>query len=93
MYYIYIITNYHNTVLYTGVTNDIKRRMYEHKNGLIDGFSKKYHLKKLVYYDMTTDIKVAIETEKKIKGWLRAKKIDLIVSKNSQWEDLSVLFD
>ena len=93
MYYVYIITNYHNTVLYTGVTNNLQRRMYEHKNKLVDGFSKRYNLKKLVYYDTTTDINLAIEQEKKIKGWIRAKKVALIESINPKWEDLALEFE
>jgi len=92
MYYVYIITNKRNTVLYTGVTNNLIRRMYEHRNELLDGFSKRYHLHKLVYFDTTTDIKEAIAMEKKIKGWVRAKKENLIEDQNPNWEDLSLQF-
>lgn len=66
--------------------------MYEYKNQLIDGFSKRYNLKKLIYYEATTDVNSAIAMEKKIKGWLRVKKIALIESMNPNWEDLSLLF-
>ena len=92
MYYVYIITNKRNTVLYTGVTNNLIRRMYEHRNELLDGFSKRYHLHKLVYFDTTTDIKEAIAMEKKIRGWVRAKKENLIEDQNPNWEDLSLQF-
>jgi len=75
--------------LYTGVTNDLMRRVYEHKNKMIDGFTKKYNITKLVYYEETNDIQVAISREKQIKGWLRGKKIALIESVNPKWNDLS----
>ena len=75
--------------LYTGVTNDLKRRVYEHKNKLINGFTKKYNITKLVYYEATNEVTSAIVREKQIKGWLRRKKIALIESANPQWEDLS----
>ncbi len=87
-YYVYILTNKSKT-LYTGVTNDLVRRVYEHKNKLIDGFTKKYNITKLVFFDETPDINEAIALEKKIKGWTRAKKIALIESKNPQWFDLA----
>lgn len=87
-YYVYIMTNRSKT-LYTGVTNDLMRRVYEHKNKMIDGFTKKYHITKLVYYEETNDIQVAISREKQIKGWLRGKKIALIESVNPKWNDLS----
>ena len=88
-YYTYMITNKTNRVLYTGVTNNLERRMIEHKKGLVDGFSKKYNLTKLVYYEDCSDIKAAIEYEKKIKGWLRAKKNALVEARNPEWKDLS----
>ncbi len=88
-YYVYIITNKRNTVLYTGVTNDLRRRVYEHKEKLVDGFTKKYNITKLVYYEISSNVAAAIAREKKIKGWLRRKKIALIESVNPQWEDLS----
>ena len=87
-YYVYILTNHMGT-LYTGVTNDLERRMYEHREGLGGGFTKKYRVSKLVYYEATSDVKSAIAREKQIKGWLRSKKIDLIESANSSWHDLS----
>ena len=90
IYYVYLLTNWNNKVLYTGVTNDLNRRIFEHKNGLVDGFTKKYNIHKLVYFDSTTDVKVAIEREKQIKGWTRAKKNDLITSINPDWKDLSL---
>ena len=90
MYYVYILTNKNNTVLYTGVTNDLCRRLYEHKNHLNDGFTKRYNLEKLVYFENFTNIKDAIIREKTIKGWTRAKKNVLIDSLNPQWKDLSL---
>ena len=84
----YIMTNRSRT-LYTGVTNDLQRRVYEHKRKLVEGFTKKYNLTILVYYDETSDIQSAIKREKQIKGWLRRKKIELIESVNPYWEDLS----
>ena len=71
MYYVYILTNWNNKVMYVGVTNDLERRLYEHKNKLADGFTKKYNVTKLVYFDYTNDVKSAIEREKQIKGWTR----------------------
>lgn len=90
-YYVYILTNNSGTI-YTGVTNNLERRMYEHKNKLITGFTKKYNLTKLVYYEMTEDVRSAITREKQIKGWLRSKKISLIESVNPEWKDLSEEF-
>jgi len=75
--------------LYTGVTNDLIRRVYEHKNKMVEGFTKKYNIMKLVYFEETSDVQAAIEREKQIKGWLRSKKIALIESKNPEWKDLS----
>ena len=89
MYYVYMLTNKNNNVLYTGITNNLHRRLYEHKNKFIDGFTKKYNVCKLVYYETTNDVNSAIEREKQIKGWTRAKKNALVESKNSQWCDLS----
>ena len=86
--YAYIMTNKSRT-LYTGVTNDLMRRMYEHKNKIIKGFTSKYNIQYLVYYEMTSSIYSAIEREKQIKGWLRAKKIALIESINHACKDLS----
>lgn len=89
MYYVYILTNWSNKVLYTGITNNLERRLYEHKNKLVEGFTKKYNINKLVYFDSTNDVEAAIAREKQIKGWTRDKKNHLIESENSQWNDLS----
>ncbi len=89
MYYVYILTNQYNTVLYTGVTNNLERRLYEHKNKLINGFTKKYNVDKLVYFEQTDNINSAITREKQIKGWIRKKKDELIASINAEWKDLS----
>ena len=88
-YYVYILTNWNNKVLYVGVTNNLLRRASEHKLKMIGGFTKKYNLSKLVYFEEFSYVKDAIAAEKKIKGWLRVKKIKLIESKNPRWEDLS----
>jgi len=87
-YYVYIMTNKRNTVLYTGVTNDLKRRVYEHKGKLVDGFTKKYNITKLVYYEIFQDPENAIMREKQIKAGSRQKKIDLINQMNREWQDL-----
>ena len=87
-YYVYIMTNGGNDVLYVGVTNDIVRRVYEHKNGVADGFTKKYNVNKLVYAEECGDIYAAISREKQIKGWSRKKKFDLINSINPGMKDL-----
>ena len=87
-YYVYIMTNNSKT-LYTGMTNDLTRRVYEHKQKLIPGFTQKYNITKLVYFEETSDVNAAIAREKQIKGWLRAKKITLIESMNPDWKDLS----
>ena len=87
-YYVYIMTNIKNTVLYTGVTNDLIRRVYEHKAKLADGFTKKYNIVKLVYYEVFEDIENAILREKQIKAGSRQKKIQLIDSTNIEWRDL-----
>ena len=75
--------------MYVGVTNNLERRVYEHKNKLIDGFSKRYNICKLVYYDNTTDVNAAIEREKQIKGWIRKRKDELVETMNPNWNDLS----
>ena len=87
-YYVYMMTNKSRT-LYTGVTNDLPRRVHEHKNKLVPGFTSKYNIQFLVYYESTSSIHVALEREKQIKGLLRSKKIALIDSLNSEWKDLS----
>ena len=88
MYYVYIITGYSNKVLYIGMTNDLKRRITEHKNGQVDGFIKRYRLKKLVYFEEFLNPAEAIKREKELKGWRREKKNALIETKNPKWEDL-----
>ncbi len=88
-FYVYITTNRKNTVLYTGITSNLSKRIYEHKNKMVDGFTKKYNVNKPVYYEIFKTPIEAIAVEKKIKGWLRKKKIDLIESKNPDWKDLS----
>ena len=88
--YVYILTNDTNTVLYIGVTNNIARRIYEHKNGLIEGFSKHYKLHKLVYCETFSSIIDAIRREKQLKAWRRVWKEDLINSVNPQWKDLEI---
>jgi len=87
--YVYILTNERNTVLYTGVTSDLVKRVHEHKGKMIDGFTRKYNLNKLVYYEIYSDIKNAIEREKQIKAGSRKGKVELIESFNPGWEDLS----
>ena len=87
-YYVYILTNKHNKVLYTGVTNNLQRRVYEHREKLIEGFTKKYNVDKVVYYEETESIEAAILREKQIKGGSRQKKLDLIVGMNPGWRDL-----
>ena len=88
IYYIYILTNKENGTLYTGITNDLLRRVYEHKNKLIDGFTKKYSLDKLVYYEQYSSPSDAILREKQIKAGSRKKKLDLINNFNNSWKDL-----
>ena len=88
-YYVYILTNTNNRVMYIGVTNNLQRRLYEHKNQLVAGFTKKYNIHKLVYFEITTDILSAIEREKQLKGWKRDRKNELVESMNPKWEDLS----
>ena len=89
MYYVYILTNNKKTVLYTGVTNNLERRIYEHKHKLIKGFTEKYNVDRLVYIETTSDVQSAITREKQIKNLLRSKKEELINSVNPQWQDLS----
>ena len=89
MYYVYILTNQTDKVMYIGVTNDLKRRLYEHKNELVDGFTKRYHVHKLVYYEMHKEVTDAIAREKKLKSLLRIKKNALVESMNPSWVDLS----
>jgi len=88
MNYVYITTNAYNRVLYTGVTNDLKRRLSEHRNGK-DVFTSRYHAGKLVYFELHPDIRTAIAREKQIKSWRRQKKIELIKQLNPGWLDLA----
>ncbi|MBQ6719680.1 MAG: GIY-YIG nuclease family protein [Oscillospiraceae bacterium] len=88
-YYVYIMTNSHKNVLYTGVTSDLQKRVYEHKNHLDKGsFTAKYNVEYLIYFECTSDVKAAIEREKQIKSWSRKKKNKLVESKNPEWKDL-----
>ena len=89
MYYVYILSNWNNKVLYTGITNNLERRIFEHKNHIFEGFTSRYNINKLVYFDSTEDVKQAIEREKQIKGWKRNKKVALIERINPDWHDLS----
>jgi len=88
-YYVYIMTNYTNKVLYTGYTNNLQRRIFEHKFKLIDGFTKRFNLTKLVYFERFNNSGEATIREKQIKGWIRVKKIKLINSINPEWKDLA----
>ena len=88
-YYVYILTNKNNRVMYIGVTNDLERRLYEHKQELVDGFTKRYHVHKLVYYEQSSDVRSAIQREKELKGWPRRKKNALVETMNPDWHDLS----
>ena len=89
-YYVYIMTNKDNSVLYVGVTNDLVRRIYEHKNDLVEGFTQKYNVHKLVYFEQTTDVYSAITREKQLKAFRRAKKMQLIRSFNPKWNDIDI---
>ncbi len=89
-YYVYMVTNWNNKVLYTGVTNDLARRIYEHREKKVRGFTSRYNLKKLVFFESNTDINAAIAREKEIKGWVRSKKDALIATMNPDWNDLAV---
>ncbi len=91
-YCVYIMTNVHHTVLYTGVTNDLQRRVLEHRSGKTPGFTRKYHVTVLVYFECGDDIRVAIEREKTIKAGSRQDKIDLIGRMNPDWKDLAGLY-
>lgn len=87
--YVYVLTNWTGKVIYVGVTNNLERRLSEHKSGLISGFTKKYNLNKLVHYEHFADIELAIRREKEIKGWRRVKKNELVEQHNPDWSDLS----
>jgi putative endonuclease len=88
-YYVYLLTNWNNSVMYVGVTNDLKRRVYEHQQKLISGFTEKYNVNKLVYYEQTNDVIAALTREKEIKKWRREKKNSLVMCVNPEWNDLS----
>ncbi len=88
-YFVYILTNDHGNVMYVGVTNDLSRRLYEHRHELTDGFTKRYHVHKLVYFEHTSSIEAAISREKQLKGWTRARKNALVETLNPSWRDLS----
>ena len=88
-YYVYLLTNWNNRVIYVGVTGNLERRVYEHKNKLHEGFTQKYNVNKLVYYESSCDVMAAIEREKQIKKWRRAWKLELIEAVNPVWEDLA----
>ena len=92
MYYVYILTNNFNTIMYIGVTNDLRRRLNEHKTEQIEGFTKKYHIHKLVYFEEYSDIDDAIEREKQLKRWVRRKKDFLVETQNPNWDDLGEYF-
>jgi putative endonuclease len=87
-YYVYILAN-NGKMLYTGITSDLEKSLYEHKHHLVNGYTKKYSINKLVYFEETSDANAAIEREKQVKGWLRQKKIALIESVNPEWRDLT----
>ncbi len=93
MYFVYILANWDDSVLYIGVTGNLPRRLYEHRNHLVDGFSSKYNTYKLVYFEETSDVYSAISREKQLKKWRRAKKNELIAKVNPQWVDLSEEWD
>ena len=88
-YYVYLLTNWNNKVMYVGVTGNLERRIYEHKNKLVEGFTQKYNVDKLVYYETTNDVMAALEREKQIKKWRREKKNQLVTQMNPAWADLS----
>ena len=88
-YYTYILTNWNRNVMYIGMTNDLERRLYEHKHHLIEGFTSRYNVDQLVYYEACPDVKAAIAREKQLKGWTRAHKDALVESMNPTWENLS----
>jgi len=91
-YYVYLLTNWNDKVIYVGMTNDLKRRMYEHKTKAVKGFTEKYNLNKLVYFEATSDVRSAIVREKEIKKWRREKKNALVAGTNPEWKDLSESF-
>ncbi|MDD5342829.1 MAG: GIY-YIG nuclease family protein [Smithella sp.] len=91
-YYVYVLASKQNGTLYIGVTNDLERRLYEHKNNLSDGFTKRYRVHNLVYYESVNDINVALQREKQLKRWTRKWKMELIEKVNPEWSDLAKKF-
>ena len=89
MYFVYILSKWDDSVLYIGVTGNLEKRLYEHLNHLVDGFTSKYNVNKLVYFEETNDVYSALSREKQLKGWTRAKKNRLITTLNPEWKDLS----
>ena len=89
-FYVYILTTENNKVMYIGVTNNLERRLAEHKSRTIPGFTQKYNVHKLVYYEYFDDIKAAIAREKQLKGWIRAKKNALVETENPEWKEISL---
>jgi putative endonuclease len=89
-YYVYLLTNWNNKVMYVGITNNLERRLYEHKQNLVNGFTERYKVHKLVYYEQTDDVRIALEREKEIKKWRREKKNTLVIQTNPGWKDLSL---
>ena len=88
-YYVYILTNENGHVMYIGVTNNLQRRLYEHRNGVFEGFTKQYNVHKLVYYEMTGDVRSALAREKQLKKWSRKKKDALVETKKPEWKELA----
>ena len=91
-YYVYILASKRNSTIYIGVTNDLERRLYEHKNNLVDGFTKRYKIYNLVYYESVNDINAVLQREKQLKRWTRKWKIELIENVNLEWQDLAENF-
>ncbi len=89
-YYVYILTNHNNKLLYIGMTNNLIRRVWEHKNELVDGYTKRYHIHKLVYFEEAIDVNVVIQREKQLKSWSRKRKNDLIEEVNPNWEEVMI---
>ena len=93
MNYVYILSNWDDSVLYVGVTSNLPKRLYEHRSGFVEGFTKKYNIHKLVYYEEASYLRSALAREKQLKGWTRAKKNALIQRLNPEWKDLSANWD
>lgn len=92
LYFVYIMAS-ESKVLYIGMTNNLNRRVYEHKEGLIEGFTKRYKCNRLVYYESSSDVRAVIEREKQLKKWSRIKKVNLIKNMNAEWDDLSTTLE